>query len=82
MPQKITEQKVFDAIQSIDYQEGDKVYLYSKDKDTLGLKHEFDGEYNKDTYFQKLHDTISIFDTLFNPKLFPNYKLGRNKDLL
>ena len=41
-PGRKQEQKVLDAIQNIDYSEGDKVYLFCKDKDTLQLKHEFE----------------------------------------
>lgn len=81
-PGRTQEQKVLDAIQSIHYQEGDKVRLFSKDKDTLCLVDQFEGEYHKETYFQKLHDTLSIFGTLVDPTLFPNYKLTRNKNLL
>ena len=81
-PGRKQEQKVFDAIQDIHYQEGDKVYLYVKDKDTLQLVDKFDGEYAKDTYYGKLHDTLSIFETLIDPTLFPNYKIGRNRDLI
>ena len=81
-PQRKQEQKVFDAIQSINYQEGDKVYMYVKDKDTLQLVDNFDGTYCKETYYGKLHDTLSIFKTLLDHTLFPNYKTGRNKDLI
>ena len=81
-PGRLQEQKVFDAIQDINYQEGDKVYLFVKDSDSLSLAEKFDGTYDADKYYQKLHDTLSILDTLLDPTLFPNYKLGRNKDLL
>lgn len=81
-PQRKQEQKILDAIQDIHYQEGDKVYIYAKDKDTLCLKQKYDGEYFKDAYFNKLYNTLSIFETLLDPSLFPNYKTGRNKVLL
>lgn len=81
-PNRKQEQKVLDAIQNIDYQEGDKVYMYVKDKDTLKLVQDFDGEYCRDTYYGKLHDTLKIFGTLLDSTLFPNYKTGRNKELI
>jgi len=81
-PERAQESKVLDAIQNVDYQEGDKVYLYCKDKDTLQLAKEFDGEYDKATYFKKLHNTLKIFETLVDPTLYPNYGLGRNKTLI
>ena len=81
-PKRTQEQKVLDAIQTIHYQEGDKVRLFSIDKDTLGLVENFDGTYHKDTYFKKLHDTLSVFETLVDPTLFPKYHLARNQDLM
>ena len=81
-PDRKQEQKVLDAIQDIHYQEGDKVYVYVKDKDTLQLVDKFDGEYDRDTYYGKLHDTLSIFKTLVDHTLYPNYKLAKNRDLL
>lgn len=81
-PERTQEQKVLDAIQDIHYQEGDKIYLYVKNKDTLCLKDNFDGEYFKEAYYNKLFNTLSIFETLLDPTLFPNYKLVKNKNLL
>lgn len=81
-PERKQEQKVLDAIQDINYQEGDKVYVFCKDKDTLLLKQDYDGEYDLNTYYNKLHNTISIFETLVDKTLFPNFSLSRNKDLL
>lgn len=81
-PERTQEQKVLDAIQDIHYQEGDKVYLYVKDKDTLRLKQDFDGEYLAETYYNKLYNTLCIFKNLLDPSVFPNFKLSRNKDLL
>ena len=73
---------IIDAIQDIHYQEGDKVYVYCKDSDTLKLVQDFDGEYCEDTYYTKLYNTLCIFETLLDPNLFPNYKLKKNKELL
>jgi len=81
-PERTQEQKVLDAIQDIDYQEGDKVHLFSQDKDTLKLTKDFNGEYCRDTYYNKLFKTLEIFENLIDPTLFPNYKTGRNKNLI
>lgn len=81
-PERTQEKKVFDAIQCIHYQEGDKVRLFSKDPDTLCLVENFDGVYDKDTYFKKLFDTLKVFEPLIDSTLFPNFKLSRNKELI
>jgi hypothetical protein len=81
-PERKQEEKVLEAIKNIDYQEGDKVSLYSIDSETLGLRDDFNFEYDRDVYYTKLHDTLSIFETLIDPTLYPNYKVKRNKDLI
>lgn len=81
-PERKQEEKVLEAISNISYQEGDKVNLFSIDEDNLGLVEDFNGDYDKDTYFNKLHDTLSVFETVIDPTIFPNYKTGRNKALI
>ena len=81
-PERKQEQKILDAVSDIHIQEGDKVRLFSIDGDTLARAEQFDGTYDKNIYFQKLHDTLDIFSTLIDTSLFPNYKTGRNKDLI
>lgn len=81
-PERAQEQKVLDAIQDIDYQEGDKVYLYSVDKETLKLREDFEGTYHIETYYKKLYNTLCVFETLVDTSLFPDYSLSRNKTLI
>jgi DNA polymerase elongation subunit (family B) len=81
-PQRKQEQNVFDAIKDVNYQEGDKFRMFYDTKDTLKLVDEFNGTYDHDSYFKKLHETLCIFETLIDPSLFPNFKVGRNKELL
>jgi DNA polymerase elongation subunit (family B) len=81
-PERKQEQKILDAIEGKNFKEGDKVYLFSKDSDTLVLKEDYKGEYDEDIYFNKLFNTLKVFETVFDTTLFPNYKLGRNKDLI
>ena len=81
-PERAQEQKVFDALQGTDYQEGDKRFFYSQDEDTLKLIDQFDGNYDRDTYYNKLYKTLVVFETLFDVNIFPNFRTGRNRNLI
>ena len=50
--------------------------------DTLKLVSEYDGEYDRETYHNKLYKTLKVFETLIDPSLFPNYSKKRNEDLI
>lgn len=79
---RTNEQKVLDAIKNSEYTEGDRVYLYFKEDDTLGLVEHFDGNYSKDKLLEKLFKTARTFDTVLDMDMFPNLKLKKNKELL
>lgn len=77
------ETKIIDAIKGTEYGSGDRVYLYSKPDDTLNVVEKFDGEYDKDTYYEKLFKATQRFQTILPVKeLFLNYSLKKNKMLL
>lgn len=77
------EAKIIRAIQGTEYVSGDKVYLYFKSDDSLNLAERFDGDYNKDRLWEKLYKATDRFATIMDvDKLFPNFKLKRNKELL
>jgi len=80
---RTNEQKVKDAIAGTEYVEGDRAYFYFASDGSLRLAENFDGDYDRDKLFEKLYKTACIFDTIINvKKLFPNYKLKKNKRLL
>ncbi len=81
-PERTTEQRVLDAIEDADVNEGDKIYVFNKTKEELCLRENFDGTYCVDTLLRKLYDTLSIFGTVIDIDLFPNYTLKKNKELL
>lgn len=81
--ERTNESKIRDAIEQTEYVEGDRVYVYFKSDDSLGLIEEFDGDYNIDRLLEKLHKTAKRFETILDVKtLFTNYKLKKNKEKL
>lgn len=77
------ETKIVDAIKGTEYGSGDRIYLYTRPDDTLNLVEKFDGQYDKDTYYEKLFRATQRFQTILPVKeLFLNYSLKKNKILL
>ena len=82
-PQRTNEQKFLDALVDSEYSEGDKVYVFYLPDESLALKENFKGEYNKEILLQKLFKSAKIFEGVMDIKtVFLNYKLKRNKDAL
>jgi hypothetical protein len=81
-PQRTNEQKVLDALGDSEFAEGDKIYIYFKEDDSLGLVQNFDGKYNKDKMIEKVFKTSKLFDSVIPEGTFINYKLKKNKNLL
>jgi hypothetical protein len=82
-PQRTNEQKILDALDNVEFQEGDKVWLYFKSDGSLGVAEKFDGEYDKLRLVKKLHETAKVFKKILPVEnLFPNLTLKKNKDLL
>jgi hypothetical protein len=76
---RANETKVMDAISESEYVEGDKFYVFYKEDDTLCLKENFKGEYNKKRLLKRLYDTVKIFSGIIDINQFPKYY---NKKLL
>lgn len=81
-PERTNEQKVLDAIKDIYVQEGDKIYTFFKPDGSLCLLEHFNGEYCKDTLYNKVYKTLEVFSNLIDTSIIPNYKTKRNKLLL
>jgi hypothetical protein len=82
--ERTNETKVKDALEESEYVEGDRIWMYYKSDDTLSLVENFDGDYNKERLYKKLHMTGKRFETLFPEwkEIFPNYSLKRNEGAL
>lgn len=75
--QRTNETKIIDAIQGTEYVEGNRIWVYFKEDNSLSLVENFDGNYNKTALFKKLYNTLEIFENLLDVKQFPNYSLSK-----
>lgn len=80
--ERTNEQRVLDALDEAEVNEGDKVYMFNRTPEELCLLENFDGTYCADTLLKKLYGTLAIFDTIIDVDLFPNFTLQRNRELL
>lgn len=79
------ETRIIDALNrsNLPVLEGDRHYVFFKDKTTLELAQNFNGEYDKPTILKKLYKTTERFETILNIKeLFLDYSLKRNQNSL
>lgn len=77
-----TQVKIRNALKTKHVQEGDKVYMFFKQDESLSLLEHFDGDYSKPKLYEKLYKSIKIFDNLIPVKLFPNLgKVTINKKM-
>ena len=81
-PERTTEQRIKDAIGDKKVQEGDKIKVFFDTDESLCLLENFNGTYCKKRLYEKLYKTLSIFDTLIDVSVFPNFSLKRNETRL
>jgi hypothetical protein len=81
-PERTNEQRVLDALEDSDSNEGDKVYMFFRTPEELCLRENFDGTYDVDILLKKLYKTLEVFETVIDIDLFPNFSLVRNRPLL
>lgn len=80
---RLNESKIRDAIAGTEYSEGDKVYCFFREDESLCLVENFTGEYDKMVLVEKVFKVAQVFKNIMNTKeLFLNYSLKRNKKLL
>jgi hypothetical protein len=70
------------AIGSTPVLEGDRLYMFYREDESLCLREEFSGDYNKSRLLEKLKDTLNVFDQILDLDLFPNFGIKRNAELL
>jgi hypothetical protein len=81
-PERTNEQKVIDALEGTDYQQGDKRWLFYKNDQTLCLAEKFDGDYDRKRLIKSVYNTIGIFENIIDIEVFIKYHNKRNNDLL
>lgn len=79
---RANESKVRDALEGVEFSEGDKKYIFFKSDNTICLKENFNGDYSKDKLYDKLFATCKVFANVIPENTFINYKLKRNKKAL
>lgn len=75
--ERTNEQKVLDAIEDSEFNEGDKISVFFLPDKRLCLVENFKGEYDKKTLLSKLYKTSLIFETIINKSIFKNYSLKK-----
>lgn len=75
---RLNETKLMDALSDSEYVEGDKMYVFYLQDDTLCLKENFKGEYNRKRLLKRLYDTVKIFSGIIDISQFTNYSLKKN----
>lgn len=80
--QRANETKIVDAVQGTDYREGDRIWLFFKEDNSLSLVEHYNGDYSKTALLKKLYDTVKIFENVLDKNQFLNYTLKRNVKFL
>jgi len=76
---RTNELKILEAIKGTDYREGDKVWLFFRNDNSLCLAEKFDGDYNKLSLLKKLYASTDIFSSVIDTSKFLNYSLQKNQ---
>lgn len=59
--------------------EGEKIYVFYEEDDRLSVAENFKGVYSKEKLATKLHNTISVFDSVLDVRKFPKYQNKGNR---
>lgn len=81
-PKRTNEQKILDAIGDRAVQEGDKIYVFYKEDESLCLLENFDGSYDAMVLVTKLYKTVKVFEHVLDINQFVKYNLKKSKTLL
>ena len=78
-PARTNEQKVLTALDGAEYSQGDKLYFYFKEDESLERVENWARDHSTDRLLKKIHDTIKVFDSVYDISSCPNYSLKKNK---
>lgn len=79
-PERTNEQKVLDAIEGEELQEGDKIFVYFTKTGELKLQDKWENDHDEEKLLKKLYSTLEIFETVLNMDDYPKYHL-KNHDI-
>lgn len=78
-PKRTNEQKVYDIIQGGEFSEGDKLYVYFREDDSLALRDDWKNDHSTKRLLKNLYDTSEMFDSVLKTdEIYMNYALKRN----
>lgn len=77
------ETRIKDVLEDTEYVEGDRIWVYNKNKEELELVENFDGQYDVDKMLLSVYNTCKVFGNILDCKaLFINYTLKKSKPIL
>lgn len=80
--EQTTAKKVSAAISGSEYRMSDKIFVYFDKENNIKLQEHWKNDHNVDVLLNKLYDTLEIFSSVVDVECFPNFKLGRNEELV
>lgn len=81
--ERTNEAKVRAALEGSDYVEGDKIYVYFREDESLSLVENFNNDHDRPTLLKKLYKTGQTFETILPvDEIFPNYSLKKKFKIL
>ncbi len=81
--QETRQRRVREALEGSSYKEADKVWLFFETSESLCLRENFSGEFEKSKLYKKLYSTAQIFSSVFDTSLLPDFSLKvKNQDIL
>lgn len=74
-----TPRKIRNALKTKHVQEGDKIFVFFKEDESLSLLEHFDGDFSKEKLYGKIYKTWEVFENLFNPKLLMDFSKSTHR---
>lgn len=74
-PERTNEQKVLDALEGSEFQEGDKIYVYFAKDGSLKLQQNWQNDHDPEKLVSKLYKTLEVLETVINMEEIPKYHL-------
>lgn len=74
-PERANEQKVLDALDGEEFEQGDKIFVYFDKDENLRLQDHWKGDHHVEKLFEKLYKTLLIFNTVIEMEQFTKFHL-------
>lgn len=81
-PERTNEQRIFNCIEGMDVQMGDKILTYFREDGNLQLMEKWENNHDKLRLIEKLYKTLCIFENVLDVSHYPKYHLKKQKEAL